>query len=457
LQGQKAATYSQPLGSSADSVAFLATDDLDEVTPSTYFIYRTELSIVSHEIITQLYCASTIKVKWKHVQDQIEIIDKRLTRWREHLPKKFNIDFDMDGFSSPDWKDPYFYPSIGLALFLATTRMHLYRPFLCRFNDRLSRQSHKSQHINQFAVEECIMSARKMISLLCWSCTTVDQIYTISPWWSTLENLCAALSVLMLEMAFQCQHMDKTFGGILADAKRGITWLSRMASVSISARKAWEVFDKLIRLVKPLGEHTISDLPLAVPMPPGYAWDRWTRPRPDLLNVSQPNPLSQANLQKFQEARAIDSASDAQATWPSQPPFQTPFAQPPHSEQRIPTQDVFGNHLDDAEALARFSSMGRRHSNYDDSWNHMFAPITTVTNIPIYNTQPFEGIPVEQSLNPADVFHQGASGDTYSQFQHMNTGATFPTESDVELMDETTMGQLQGAFDPYSGDNRFGA
>ena len=85
------------------------------VTSSTYFIYRTQLSIISHEIITQLYCAATVKEKWPKVQDTIRAIDRRLLSWQNSLPKEFDITFDT--WTEPDWNDPHTLSRIGLAMF----------------------------------------------------------------------------------------------------------------------------------------------------------------------------------------------------------------------------------------------------------------------------------------------------------------------------------------------------
>jgi hypothetical protein len=41
------------------------------MTTSTYFIYCTSLSVISHEILTQLYCAALVKSKWSSVQKTI--------------------------------------------------------------------------------------------------------------------------------------------------------------------------------------------------------------------------------------------------------------------------------------------------------------------------------------------------------------------------------------------------
>jgi len=343
------------------------------LTSSTYFIYRTQLSIISHEIVTKLYCAATIKEKWSDVQGIIRGIDQRLQIWKEKLPSEFNIDFDT--FSEPDWSDTYHLQRTGLAMLYNSSRMILFRPCLCRFEGRLKKMSEISQDFSQDAVVTCIQSARKMIALLSWSATSVNKLYAIPSWWNTLNYLCEALSVLMLEMAFQSQHMPREAAYILEDAKKGVNWLVMMAGQSISARKAWEIFDKLIRLVAPLIRWSVFDMPTEAPLPPGYNWRRNTTStsqqafRPQNMQQTQgQNQLSEAHLQQLQRSQPVLSHPAATTSWTSKPPSFQPLGgsyDQGYSEQS-------GNPLDHNEALNRFSSIGNVHGRYDDPWMHMF-------------------------------------------------------------------------------------
>ena len=134
------------------------------VTSSTYFIYRTQLSIISHEIVTQLYCAATVKERWTDVQDTMRKIDQRLLAWRESLPKELDITFDT--WTEPDWNDPNTLSRIGLAISWNSSRMILFRPCLCRIEGAINKQTQSSRDFEQEAVAHCIHSARRMISLL---------------------------------------------------------------------------------------------------------------------------------------------------------------------------------------------------------------------------------------------------------------------------------------------------
>lgn len=373
--GRPSATYQMPVG---HPLAFSFPAVEPPLTSSTYFIYRTQLSIISHEIVTQLYCAATIKEKWSEVQDTIRTIDRRLLTWRDSLPKEFDI--MSDTWTEPDWKDPYTLPRIGLAMFFNSSRMILFRPCLCRFEGRLDNQSQMSKVFEQEAVENCIRSARRMIRLLEWNAKSKAKFHAISPWWNTLHYLCEALSVLMLEMAFEAQHLPKESADILADAKKGIYWLAMLSAGSIAARKAWEIFDNLIRLVAPKINWSVFDLPNTVPVPARYNWRRFGK-----TSTNTPwNQLSQENLQEYQASQPM--VPDSTSAWATQGVNQY------FPEQRtVPGQ--FSNQLDSSTALERFTNMGHLRGHYDDPWQQLFVPNTVGPSIgmamPSAGSQPF--------------------------------------------------------------------
>ncbi len=303
--------------------------------------------------MTQVYCAATIKSKWTEVQATIRRIDQSLLEWRKCLPSEFSIDFDM--WDEQDWQDKHVLARMGLAMQFCSSRIILFRPCLCRFEGRSKEQSERSKDFNQEAVELCVRSAREMISLLSPIAGNVQNLYAVTPWWNALHHICEALSVLMLEMAFRSQHVPQETAFILEDAKKGVRWLSMMAEQSVSARKAWEIFDRLIRLVAPRINWSVYDLPTDAPVPLGYNLHRFSHLSGTNLNEYQPQPMQVAS-----------------SNWQEQPPdfgygqgYGTNFGQPTAA-------DVAANPLDHTAAIQRFESISQLHGHYDDPWQHMF-------------------------------------------------------------------------------------
>ncbi|CZT11075.1 uncharacterized protein RCO7_10158 [Rhynchosporium graminicola] len=365
------ATYQMPVGSSQPLEYPFPVLTLPTTT-SSYFIYRTQLSIISHEITTQLYCAATIKESWVEVQETVKRIDKRLKAWRDHLPKEYMLDFDR--YDEPDWNEPRVLPRMGLAMLFNSSRMLLFRPCLCKFDGRMSAQSEKSMSFNREGVKMCIHAARTMINLIGWTARSVEKLYAVQPWWPTLHYLCEALSVLMLELAYQAQHLPHEAGDILDDAKRGIRWLIMMSEESISARKAWEIFDSLVRIVAPRINWSVYDLPDSAPMPSSYA-----RRGPSNVSGNSTFPTAQQmprsdvfGFARFDQGMDLSQTHAPNPSTASWAPDAFAF-QPSHTfAPPIYGQELIGNPLDHHRAIEMFGSIGSLHGHYDDPWQHFF-------------------------------------------------------------------------------------
>jgi len=269
FEDNSAADFTMPMGTVRPLVYAYPILELP-ITSSTYFIYQTQLTIISHEIVSHLYCAATIKVKWHDVQSTIKRIDQHLLRWRDSLPNEFNINFD--DWPEPDWNNEFTVLRIGLALHYHSSRMILFRPCLCRFDkdSRFGGQSAESQAFNQSAVVNCIESAHRTISMLKGAARSMERLFLIAPWWQTIHFLCEAMSILVLEMGYRAQHMRKDAKDILDDAKKGVNWLAKMAGRSISARKAWEIYDILVKATAPMIGWSVFDMASEAPCPPEY-------------------------------------------------------------------------------------------------------------------------------------------------------------------------------------------
>jgi hypothetical protein len=245
------------------------------ITSSTYFIYRTQLSIISHEILTQLYCAALVKSKWSEVQDTIRDIDSRLLQWKASLPEEFN-------FSNPSsYTDSFTLHRTGLSMFYNSSRMTLFRPCLCRFEGRIINESERSKTFDSNCAATCIESARNIIASLP-SMSEPSKVYTITAWWNVVHYIVEAGSVLMLELAYRAEHLPSQAEEILADSKKAVLWLRAMSGQSIAARKSWEIFDSLLQRVAPKVGGETWNMPKTAPVPPGWRWNRFgTRSKRD--------------------------------------------------------------------------------------------------------------------------------------------------------------------------------
>jgi hypothetical protein len=233
------------------------------VTTSTYFIHRTLLSIITQEVLTRLYCATTAKTKWIDVQNSIRHIDSKLLEWVRNLPPE--LDF-LTQIESTEYR----LERMGLGMHYSSTRMILHQSCLRCFEGRIRRESKMSKDFNRLAAGTCIESARDIIRYLPDS-PDPSKAYSETPWWSLLHYLCQAASVLMLEIAFRAEHAPTIAEEILRDAKKIVMWLRAMSAESIAARKSWVIFDALLREVAPKIGGDTNDIPREAPMPSGEA------------------------------------------------------------------------------------------------------------------------------------------------------------------------------------------
>lgn len=193
----------------------------------------------------------------------------------------------------------------------------------------------------------------------------------------------------MLELAFQSHHLPSEAADILDDAKNGVRWLRTMAGESVSARKAWEIFDCLIRLVAPIISWSVYDMPTEAPIPAGYNWRRFQtagaafpqqHPQQQEREVGQ---LNEANLQHLQydvhqqgiEANAATTAwnQDQNMTFGTSDDPISQFGFVLRGLQSDTVEEQVSNPLTQSTAVEMFGSIGRLHGHYDRPWQHMLA------------------------------------------------------------------------------------
>lgn len=136
---------------------------------------------------------------------------------------------------------------------------------------------------------------------------------------------------------------------MLEEVTKAVSWLSIMSEQSVSARKAWEIFDRLIRHVALMVSWPLFDLPTAAPIPPSY---RLGQRDVDTELYQQREPAWQQHDFGFSQdfGDAFGGVHEA------------------HSGER----EMVPNPLDHATALQKFETIVKVHGQYDEPWQHMF-------------------------------------------------------------------------------------
>jgi hypothetical protein len=313
--------------------------------PSTYFSFQVQLSVISHEISRRLYCPPAMDAKWSHVEEIIRRMDQRLLNWQRALPPEFSVNFLM--WNELNWNDSVVIAGIGLALQYCSSKLMLYRPCLCHFVERNQYLSNEAGNFSQETREACLKSAREMITLLSAPGTSVEKLHAIPQSWNILHYLCNALSVLLLEAAFISHNSPEQPIYVLEEATKGVQWLGIMSERFISARKAWEIFDRLVRHIAIMVGWSMVDLPVEAPVPPGYI-----------------------NLSTSQYQSVHRSSSTWQHNQPSDFSFNRNFIDSLGNMHQM--SKLVANPLDHMAALEKFEAIVKIHGHYDEPWQHMF-------------------------------------------------------------------------------------
>ncbi|KAI9893392.1 MAG: hypothetical protein M1814_006689 [Vezdaea aestivalis] len=210
-------------------------------TPSnaSYFIYRVELSNVTHQILVKLFSANALDQSWGDVAKHIMNTDKELQGWLRSLPVAFD-------FTKPQDSSVFDHHRLALSFFYYSSKMLLTRPCLCRLDQRIANESAGSKQFNRSMAAACIFAARKVIEHLPDKPDS-PRFYLIVPWWSFLHHIMQATTNLVSELALRAVHVPDQAEELLDDAKKGVRWLWAMAQDDLAARRAWTVMLPLVR------------------------------------------------------------------------------------------------------------------------------------------------------------------------------------------------------------------
>lgn len=227
-------------------------------TISLYFVYRTQLSKLTHEVLTALYSPSAMTRSWGQIQSAIGSLAVKLEKWRTHLHPMFD-------FTRKQQDHAFDRQRLSLGFFYYSTNIIISRPCLCRLDQNIPHESNTSKDFNKNAAMRCVRAAAGTISLIPTGRPDPVALYKIAPWWCTVHYLMQAVTVLILELSFRASHMPNEAEEILESARKAVCWLNAMAVESVAARRAWKICDEMLRKVAPKIGRDVNDLPSDTP------------------------------------------------------------------------------------------------------------------------------------------------------------------------------------------------
>jgi len=225
-----------------------------------YFSYRTRLCMISHRISSTLYLG-VHRLSWSDVQRETDRFELEMRKWHESLPPELDIHN-----ANPTDYDPQHKTEI--AMYYHSVRMILYRPFVDDIY--ITDQSDSSRSFNYYAGRSCVFAAIDLLALLPNNLET-DQAYHQVAWWSLLHYLCQAAAMLTLELSLNVPHFGRADTRIVIRyLEKSILYLRYLAEGSLSAYKAWRIFQRLSTDLN--SRCGVDDIIIPEDIRPPYGW-----------------------------------------------------------------------------------------------------------------------------------------------------------------------------------------
>lgn len=258
--------YQQPerLEAQRASMKFMAaTDEL-------YFFCLTDLILISHTASTRVYSTDAVNQGRVKIQSRIDFFNKTMEGWHTNLPDSMSLNV-VDIGKAASKSNGY---RISLSMHYYSSQIILNRPCLAR-----PRAGGKSiinpyhSHKRKKSAMTCLHSALAILSIFpdqpdpIWACHVL--------WWNVLHFLVQATTILLINISLEnltfkeqkCQSFTSGLDpgqlpgssdaanteAVRTAAKKALQWLCCLGKTEASARRAFEICNKCIRRIAPIG------------------------------------------------------------------------------------------------------------------------------------------------------------------------------------------------------------
>lgn len=218
------------------------------------FLYSCDLTILSQEVLNDIYTVDSMHRSRRHLQARVEEIKLKVDLWLTSLPR--SLDFTniqiQDNDEARDKR-------MQLACQYYSTRIVLGRPFLCT-SEKSGGYSEDEQRFAHAMAVDTVRSASQIAQLVPDS-SSDNQTLAISPWWCCLHYVMQTVTVLIIELSLDCIHMAEQKNSLLLLAKKCIRWLDRTSKYSLAAHRAWYYCNSSLRRIALSKSLAVDDLP----------------------------------------------------------------------------------------------------------------------------------------------------------------------------------------------------
>lgn len=218
---------------------------------SLYFLQLTSLAIIAKRMTVKLYSPEALQAPWASTNFIIQSLMLDIDSWFMNLPPSYD-------FTSTQTSQCPLGQRMGLAFLFYSTKIGITRPCLCRLDTSQSDGDLTYEFCSKTAAE-CVESACHMLNLFPDS-PDAALLHRISPWWCTLHYLMQSITVLLLELAFQAEHVPEKAAMVSKAAKKALHWLHTLSRTNAACERAWKLCDGFLRRLAPQFGISISEL-----------------------------------------------------------------------------------------------------------------------------------------------------------------------------------------------------
>ncbi|KAK5273911.1 hypothetical protein LTR96_000511 [Exophiala xenobiotica] len=212
--------------------------------PRQQLYHRTRLSVISSEVMAQLYMPTSNCDSWAATQKKIHSLNTQLVEWEQNLPESLSIDSGVATNEDPRAK-------IDLALYYCSIKMILHRPCLCHMH--IPAESDASKKFNSNSARDCVEAALALVGILPED-PTAHEAYQLLPWANLLHYLGQVLSVFILELCMKAEHFGDSAPLLITPVRKAMLYLCCLTSASLSSYKAFRIIRQMLSVLSSRGD-----------------------------------------------------------------------------------------------------------------------------------------------------------------------------------------------------------
>ncbi|EMD64505.1 hypothetical protein COCSADRAFT_89953, partial [Bipolaris sorokiniana ND90Pr] len=225
----------------------------DASSNKSYLITRIEIARLTRKIQRYLYSPQTATQSWESIQTTISDLLNDLNKWSTAALSK-----------SPETKYNSRATDSNRQQFLLrmdywSTKVLITQPCLRSLGWRVENQSSTSADFDTKMAESCITAALELAKMFPVQLNT-DFVYKEGPWWAIVHIIMQAITVLLLEMAYNMQGKREQKFPVIPSLQRLLCWLKAMQDNDPLAAHAYDIVRQTLKSCSPLFQFQVDEL-----------------------------------------------------------------------------------------------------------------------------------------------------------------------------------------------------